>query len=108
MIGKRLIYGYEGTKNKVNTTLIEKKFIDIRLKLFICSINLLKKGKDEDAVFNRYKQIWMCSHFDRSGHREAEDFEMLEFIADPKLSDKLVKECLDDIILLVLDFAARY
>jgi hypothetical protein len=72
MIGKRLIYADKGTKNKVNTSLIKKigdglkienevlfgftDIIDIQFKLFICSINLLKIGKDEDAVFNRYKQ----------------------------------------------------
>jgi hypothetical protein len=45
---------------------------------------------------------------DRSGGRETEVFEKFEFIADPKLSDKLVKDCLDEIIILVLHIAARY
>jgi phage/plasmid-associated DNA primase len=84
------------------------EIIDNQLKLFVCSNHLSKIGKDEDAVFNRYKQIQMCSHFNRSGDREAEDFEKLEFIADPELSDKLMKDCLDEIIFLALDFAARY
>jgi hypothetical protein len=61
------------------------KISDIQFRLFICSNHLLKIGKDENAMFNRYKQIQICSHFDRSGDREAEVYEKLEFISDPKL-----------------------
>jgi hypothetical protein len=69
MIGKRLIYGDEGTKNKVNTSLIKKigdglkienevlfgytKIIDIHFKLFVCSNHLLKIGKDVISYYHK-------------------------------------------------------
>ena len=80
-------------------------------KLFLCSNVLFNVGKDPEkvnAVFNRYKEMRMCSHFDRTGDRTEEDFEKLEFIANAKLEEELLTEYYDDLIHYFIGYSRKY
>ena len=120
----RIVWADEGTKKKLNASLMKKigdgkdinttvmygnaKDFKVTYKMFVCSNHLPKIDKNEEAVYNRYKQIQFCSHFDRTGIIEQDDYEALEFIADPTLSDKLKKEYVNEIIGIVLEYAVKY
>lgn len=122
--GARIAWLDEGTKKKLNAALMKKvgdgmkintdimygNTIDLKVsyKMFVCSNHIPKIDKDEQAVYNRYKQIQFCSHFDRTGCLEGDNYETLEFIADSKLGDKLKEEYSDEIISLLLDYGMKY
>jgi len=122
--GARIAWLDEGTKKKLNAALMKKvgdgmkintdimygNTIDLKVsyKMFVCSNHIPKIDKDEQAVYNRYKQIQFCSHFDRTGCLEADNYETLEFMADSKLGDKLKEEYSDEIISLLLDYGMKY
>lgn len=122
--GSRIAWLDEGTKNKVNATLIKKIGDGMRIntdimygntvdlvvsyKMFVCSNHIPKIDKDEEAVYNRYKQIQFCSHFDRSGSVEEENYETLDFIADTKLGDELKANYRDEIMSLLLEYGMKY
>lgn len=122
--GARIVWLDEGTKKKVNAALLKKigdgmkintdvmygNTVDLLIsyKMFICSNHVPKIDKDEDAVYNRLKQIQFCSHFDRTGCLEEDNYETLDFIADKKLGDSLKSGFIDEIVGLVLDYAMKY
>jgi len=122
--GSRIAWLDEGTKNKVNATLIKKIGDGMRIntdimygntvdlvvsyKMFVCSNHIPKIDKDEEAVYNRYKQIQFCSHFDRTGSVEEENYETLDFIADTKLGDELKANYCDEIMSLLLEYGMKY
>lgn len=120
----RLVYADEGTKKKINDKLLKKiadgldieneimfgttAILKIMWKMFICSNYLPNIDKEAEAVYNRYKQVQLCSHFDRTGCLEEDDYENLEFIADVRLGDELKKDYVREIVNLVLDYAIKY
>jgi phage/plasmid-associated DNA primase len=122
--GVRCLYADEGTKKKLNHKLIKKlgdgEYIEtdvmygncikmrVSYKLFVCSNHLPVIEKDEQAVYNRYKQIEFCSHFDRTGAREVEVPEKLQFIADMTLRDTIRDDYENEIIALILEYAMKY
>ena len=122
--GARIVFADEGTKKKLNAALMKKigdgmkintdvmygNTVDLMVsyKMFVCSNHIPKIDKDEQAVYNRYKQIQFCSHFDRTGCLEEENYETLEFIADTKLGDKLKEQYSDEIISLLLEYGMKY
>jgi phage/plasmid-associated DNA primase len=122
--GVRILYADEGTKKKLNHKLMKKlgdgEYIEtdvmygncikmrVSYKLFVCSNHLPVIEKEEQAVYNRYKQIEFCSHFDRTGSREVEVPEKLQFIADMTLRDKMRNEYENEIIALMLEYAMKY
>ena len=122
--GARIAWLDEGTKNKLNATLMKKigdglkintdimygNTIDLKVsyKMFVCSNHIPKIDKDEEAVYNRYKQIQLCSHFDRTGSLKKENYKTLEFIADTKLGDELKAHYSNEIISLLLDYGTKY
>lgn len=124
MKGKRIVYADEGSKKFINAALFKKigdgdtienevmfgttEIIDIMFKFFVCSNHLPRFHDDENAVYNRLRQVMLCSHFDRSGKRTEPNPENLEFIADITLGDKLKKEYFDEIVWLVIDYANKY
>lgn len=124
MKGKRLVWIDEQTKNKIKTELVKqvsngKKIenevmfgtseeINILFKLFVISNHIPNIEADEDAVYNRYKQISFSSHFDRSGDRTEEDPENLEFIADITLADTIEKYYYNEIFKLVIDYGHQF
>ena len=122
--GVRVIYADEGTKKKLNAGLVKKigdgitieneimfgcvEIIDVMFKMFICSNHIPKIDQDEEAVYNRYKQLQMCSHFDRKGIRKVANPDKLEFIADTKLPELLKTEYVHEMIQLVIEYAVKY
>ena len=93
--GKRIIYADEGTKKKLNDGLIKKvgdgisieneimygcvEIVNVLFKMFVCSNHIPNFDEDNEAVFNRYKQIQMCSHFDvnRESRGDLKDLDWL-------------------------------
>jgi phage/plasmid-associated DNA primase len=121
---KRIVYFDEGTKKKLNSKLVKKigdgKFISneimfgcveeikVYFKMFVCSNHIPKIGNDEEAVFNRYIQLEFGSHFDRTGERVEDNPSKLEFIADPRLSQKIISEYKDEFITMIINYAKKY
>jgi phage/plasmid-associated DNA primase len=120
----RLVYCEEGTKKKVNASLIKKvgdghtieneimfgvtEDIRIMFKMFVCTNHLPTIAKEEEAVYNRYKQLNLCSHFCRDGTRKEANPAKLEFIADTSLPARLKDEYRDEVVLLMMEYAMRY
>ena len=120
--GARIVYADEGTKKRTNDKLIKKigdgltisnevmygttEIINVMFKMFVCSNHLPKFDDENEAVFNRFKQIQMCSHFDKE--READNPEKLEWVGDAGLGDRLSAEYSNEIIDLVITYAQRY
>lgn len=118
----RLLYCDEGSKNKVNAELVKlvgagepikneimfgyRETIVPQFKFFLCSNVLFNVGKDNDAVFNRYKECPFNSHFDVD--RTEDNYETLEFKADKDLPDKLITEYSDELIHLFIKYALQY
>jgi phage/plasmid-associated DNA primase len=80
--------------------------IDVLFKMFVCTNHLPTFEDENEAVFNRFKQIQMCSHFDSK--RTTDNPEKLEWIGDAGLGDKLSAEYSNEIIHLVLTYAQNY
>ena len=124
MKGMRLVWLDEFGKNQTNSELMkeigdglnieyEKMFgtsdiINIMFKLFALTNNLPSIDAEENAVYNRYKQVSYASHFDRSGTRTIENPNKLEFIADVSLGGLLKNEYYNEIFELVIDYAHSY
>jgi len=122
--GARIVWADEGTKNRTNAALMKKigdgmtintdimygNTIELKVsyKMFVCSNHIPTIHKDEDAVYNRYKQIQLCSHFDRKGILEKDNYETLDFIADTKLGDVLKAHYKDEIVSLILEYGIKY
>lgn len=120
--GKRIVYCDEGTKKCMNDALVKKlgdgiaipnevmygttEDIPVSFKMFICSNHVPKFSEDNEAVFNRYRQVEMCSHFDKD--RTEDCIERLEFIGNASLKNTLTTEYVDEIIDLILRYAIRY
>lgn len=120
----RIVCADENPKKTLNATLFKligdgntieneimfgtTEHIRIYFKLFICSNHVPKIAKGEEAVYNRYKQFEMRSHFDRTGNRKIENAEKLEFIADTKLFEDLKANYKNEIAQLIIDYAVKY
>lgn len=121
---KRIIYCDEGTNDKVSAELVKTigdgkelryeilygytETLPLMFKLFLCSNVLFNVGKGNDAVFNRYREMRLGSHFDRTGETIEDDFENLKFIANPLLEDDLLMNYYDDLIHLFVGYALKY
>ena len=122
--GKRLVWLDEFSTKNTNAVLIKEvadgktieneimfgtsESINILYKMFILSNHTPKVDSNEEAVYNRYKQISFGSHFDRTGMRKKEDPENLLFVADCALSDILKNEYYNEIFNMVIEYAAKY
>lgn len=120
----RILYCDEGNNNKVSAELVktigdgdEIKYevlygyteaLPIMFKLFLCSNVIFNVGKGNDAVFNRYKEMRLGSHFDRTGETTEDDFENLKFVANPLLADDLMDNYFDDLIHFFVGYAIKY
>lgn len=118
----RILYCDEGSNNKVSAELVKiigdgreltyevmfgyTDVINIHFKLFLCSNKIFNVGKDNDAVFNRYREMIMCSSFDID--RTEDDYDNLKFIADTQLIDTLLVEYRDELIHMFIDYAKQY
>ena len=123
--GKRLVWLEEYPKNKVvNSDLIKEiadgkqtenevmfgtsETINIQFKMFVLSNHIPKIEAEENAVYNRYKQVSYNSHFDRTGERLIEEPEKLLFIADKTLGDKIKDEYYNEVFDLIIEYANNY
>tara|TARA_R110000787_G_scaffold6613_3_gene22961 strand:- start:41 stop:2581 length:2541 start_codon:yes stop_codon:yes gene_type:complete len=122
MKGARIVYADEGTKKRTNDKLIKKigdgltinnevmygttEQIDVQFKMFVCSNHIPTFEDENEAVFNRFKQIQFCSHF--STERTTDNPAKLEWVGDAGLGDYLSDEYSNEIIDLVLTYAKNY
>ena len=82
--------------------------INIMFKVFALSNNIPKINSNEQAVFNRYKQVSFNSHFDRKGERLVENPDKLLFIADTNLTNIIKEKYYNEVLNLVIDYAHKY
>lgn len=124
MKGKRLVWLEELPKDETNAVLMKEiadgkttenevmygtsEEINIMFKLFVLSNNIPKIGDDEEAVYNRLKQISFNSHFDTSGERKEINIEKLEFIADKELATTIKTKYYNEIFNMIIDYANQY
>jgi phage/plasmid-associated DNA primase len=123
--GKRLVYLEELPKeDDLNCKLIKEladgtfyeneimfgttETIKITSKFFALSNHIPKIDPDEQAVYNRYKQVSFNSHFDRTGTRKVEDPEKLLFIADKDLTQKIVDTKRDEVVSIIIEYANKF
>jgi phage/plasmid-associated DNA primase len=122
--GKRLIFMEEFPERQLNPDLfkelsdggkIENQImfgtvepINIIGMLFALSNHTPKLDADETACYNRYKQVSFCSHFDRTGDREEENPDELEYIANTKLGDEILENHSDEIVSLIIEYGMRF
>lgn len=84
------------------------EIIKVLFKMFILSNSVPKIDVEDEAAYNRYKQITFASHFDRKGIRLEDNPDKLEFMADTTLADKLKHDYKNEIYNLVIDYAHKY
>ena len=124
MKGMRLVWLDEFGKTQTNSELMKEigdglkieneilygtsDIINIMFKLFALTNNMPSINAEENAVYNRYKQISYASHFDRTGNRTVENPDKLEFIANTSLSGLLKTDYYNEIFELVIEYAHKY
>ena len=123
--GKRLVWTDEFSRTKkMNATLmkeladgktIENEImfgtsdkINILFKMFVLSNFMIKIDATEEAVYNRYKQASFCSNFDRTGTLKEAKPELLKFIADTTLGDRIKTEYRNEVFGLIVEYAKKY
>jgi phage/plasmid-associated DNA primase len=82
--------------------------INIMFKMFALSNHIPKIDPNEQAVYNRYKQISFNSKFDTTGTLIEDNPEKLLFKADTTLSNKIKTMHYNDVISLVVEYAHQY
>ena len=125
MKGKRLVWLEELPKEKETNAEIMKEIgdgnhlenevmfgtsekINILFKMFVLSNHIPNIDPNENAVYNRYKQISFNSHFDRTGTRREENYDKLLFIADTTLGDKIKNDYCNEVFDLIIEYANKY
>jgi phage/plasmid-associated DNA primase len=122
--GKRFVYMEEFPDKALNVDLLKEladggameneimfgatETINIMAMFFVLSNHTPNLDANESAGYNRYKEVSFCSHFDRTGDRDIENEDDLEYIADATLGDKIVSDHRDEVIGLILQYAMRY
>jgi len=82
--------------------------IKVQCLLHALSNHIPDLSADEEACYNRYRQISYNSHFDRTGTRTEEDIAKLEFIADETLKDSIKTEYAAEVFNLIIDYAHKF
>jgi phage/plasmid-associated DNA primase len=82
--------------------------INVLFKAFILSNHIPSIDPNEEAVYNRYKQITFGSHFDRTGMRKTENADRLQFIANIELGDLIKREYYNEVFELIIEYAKKY
>ena len=122
--GKRFIYMEEFPQKAINCDLMKElgdggkmnnevmfgtmEKINIIGMFFALSNHTPKLDANESAGYNRYKEVSFKSHFDRTGDREEENEDELEYIADTGIGARIVNEYRDEVIGLILQYAMRF
>ncbi len=79
--------------------------IKIQCVLHALSNHIPDLSAEEEACYNRYRQISYNSHFDRTKTRVEENYDKLEFIADEGLKETIISEYADEVFNLIIDYA---
>ena len=80
--------------------------IKIQCVLHALSNHIPDLDAEEEACYNRYRQISYNSHFDRTKTRlEEENVDKLEFMADTLLKETIINEYADEVFDLIIDYA---
>ena len=82
--------------------------IKVQCVLHALSNHIPDLSAEEEACYNRYRQISYNSHFDRTGTRTESNFEKLEFVADETLKDRIIKEHADELFNLLIEYAHKF
>ena len=122
--GKRFVFMEEYPDKALNVDLLKEladggameneilfgttETINIMAMFFVLSNHTPSLDANESAGYNRYKEVSFCSHFDRTGEREVENEDELEYIADVTLGNTLVEKHSEDVIWAILEYAMRY
>jgi phage/plasmid-associated DNA primase len=122
--GMRLVWVDEYGKKKSNAELMKEigdgkateneimhgtsETINILFKLFALTNHMPNIDPNDEAVYNRYKQISYSSNFDRTGEIKVADPSQLQFIADTGLGDKIEREYYNEVFGLIIDYAHNY
>jgi phage/plasmid-associated DNA primase len=123
--GKRLVWTDEFSRTKKMNAVLMKELADgktieneilfgtsdkinVLFKMFVLSNFMIKIDAMEEAVFNRYKQASFCSNFDRTGTLKKAKPELLKFIADVHLGDKIKTEYRNEVFGLIVEYAKKY
>ena len=79
--------------------------IKVQCVLHALSNHIPDLNAEEEACYNRYRQISYNSHFDRTKMRVEENFNKLEFIADESLKETIINEYdADEVFNLIIDY----
>ena len=82
--------------------------IKVQCVLHALSNHIPDLSAEEEACYNRYRQISYNSHFDRTGTRTKANFEKLEFVADETLKDRIINEHADEVFNLLIEYAHKF
>jgi phage/plasmid-associated DNA primase len=125
MKGKRLVWVEELPKEaETNSELMKEladgkqieneimfgtsEIINIMYKVFAITNHIPNISAEEQAVYNRFKQVSFNSHFDRTGTRLEEDPENLRFIANTSLCGVIKTEYYNEVFNLIIEYANKY
>jgi hypothetical protein len=124
MKGKRIVWADEWGKGLPNYELLKiiadgtncenevmygtSEGILIMFKMFILTNHTPNLSSDEDAVYNRFRQITFGSHFDTQGITIKEDYEKLQFTADVNMRDNIVNNYKNEMIAWVLEYSKKF
>ena len=123
--GKRIVYMEELPREKdTNASLLKdigdgkkleneimfgtSEIIILTWVLFALTNHIPNINSEEEAVYNRYRQISFNSHFDRTGQRLDENSDKLLFIADVSLGEIMVNEYSHEIFHILIDYANKF
>jgi phage/plasmid-associated DNA primase len=123
--GKRLIYLEEMPKTQAMNHSLFKEIgdgssieneimygtcekIKVQCVLHALSNHIPDLSAEEEACYNRYRQISYNSHFDRTGSRTEANFETLEFIADETLKERIISNHADEVFNILIDYAHKF
>lgn len=122
--GMRIVWADELGKKRNNNELIKtiadgldyeneimygtSEIFKVMWKMFVLTNHIPNLSSDEEAVYNRFRQITFGSHFDTQGNTTKENYENLQFIADVNLRENIVNNYKNEMIAWVLEYSKKF
>lgn len=122
--GMRIVWADEWGKKKTNYELMKtigdglyyeneimygtSEIFKVMWKMFILTNHIPNLSSDEEAVYNRFRQITFGSHFDTQGNTTEENYENLQFIADVSMRENIVNNYKNEMIAWVLEYSKKF
>lgn len=122
--GMRIVWADEWGKKKPNYELMKtigdgldyeneimygtSEIFKVMWKMFILTNHIPNLSSDEEAVYNRFRQITFGSHFDTQGNTTEENYENLQFIADVSMRENIVNNYKNEMIAWVLEYSKKF